>query len=72
MNSGDQDENKLEDDLQGLEEATAGYDPYLSRLLNSESDSPQEERRSEPRDTTPARRRSILASGEDEGTAKAD
>lgn len=48
--------------LDGLEEATAGWDPYVSDLLQEQKSAPREERRRQPRDRTPARRRTILVS----------
>ena len=52
--------------LDGLEEATCGFDPYLSDLINEGEAQIREERRRTPRDTTPARRRSLLVTGEDQ------
>lgn len=49
--------------LDGQEEATAGFDPYVSDLLQGKPPRRIEERRRRPRDKTPSRRRSILASG---------
>ncbi len=48
---------------EGLEEATAGWDPYVSSLLNEPETTAQTERRRVPRDRTPARRRTMLAAG---------
>ncbi|HHQ14324.1 MAG TPA: hypothetical protein ENK16_04805 [Chromatiales bacterium] len=50
---------------EGLEEATAGWDPYISSLLNEPENPVQTERRRVPRDKTPARRRTMLAAGRD-------
>lgn len=50
--------------MEGLEQATAGWDPYVSDLIQEKQSAVPEERRRRPRDKTPARRRSILASGE--------
>jgi len=72
MMPGDKDDTDSSDDLKGLEEATAGWDPYLSDLINSRPTAPQEERRSKPRDKTPSRRRAMLAGGGDETSAKND
>ena len=52
--------------LEGQEEATCGWDPYLSDLLQEKKAVTREERRRRPRDRTPARRRSILVTGEDD------
>jgi hypothetical protein len=51
--------------MEGLAEATAGWDPYVSDLIQEKQSAPRAERRRRPRDKTPARRRSILASGEE-------
>jgi len=65
---GDKEDTHSSDDLKGLEEATAGWDPYVSDLINSNPTAPREERRTKPRDNTPSRRRAMLASGEDEAS----
>jgi hypothetical protein len=72
MMPGDKDDTNSSDDLKGLEEATAGWDPYVSDLINGSPTGPHEERRSKPRDTTPSRRRAMLASGSDETSAQND
>lgn len=55
--------------LEGLEEATAGWDSYVSDLIKEKQAAPREERRRRPRDKTPARRRTILVTGEGESGA---
>ncbi|MGI9330250.1 MAG: hypothetical protein ACR2QB_05985 [Gammaproteobacteria bacterium] len=72
MMPGDKDDTNSSDDLKGLEQATGGYDPYLSDLINGSGTAPHEERRSKPRDTTPARRRAVLASGNEDTVSKTD
>ncbi len=57
--------SESDQDYEGLEEATAGWDPYISSLLNEPEKALDAERRRAPRDTTPARRRTILASGQE-------
>ncbi len=54
-----------EDDYAGLNEATAGWDPYLSDLLNEPRRGFWQERRRTPRDRQPLRRRSLLLSAKD-------
>lgn len=66
MEAGKKDIAATEKPLDGLEEATAGWDPYVSDLVQQKKSEAQEERRRRPRDKTPARRRTILVSGEDE------
>ncbi len=65
MAEGKKDVAKPDKPLDGLEEATAGWDPYVSDLLQEKQAARREERRRQPRDKTPARRRSILVSGEE-------
>lgn len=50
------------DDYAGLNEATAGWDPYISDLLSDPRRAFREERRRAPRDRSPSRRRSLLLS----------
>jgi hypothetical protein len=64
MASGEKDCAGSNGPLDGLEEATAGWDPYVSELINATDGARQEERRRRPRDRTPARRRAILATEE--------
>ena len=54
-----------ESGYEGLEEATAGWDPYISSLLNEPENPVRADRRRAPRDNTPARRRTMLAAGRD-------
>lgn len=66
MSRAKKDQPAADNELQGLEEATAGWDPYLSDLLNGVQPQRPEERRRAPRDSTPARRRTILVSNMDD------
>jgi hypothetical protein len=59
MESGKKDCADSDKPLEGLEEATAGWDPYVSDLVNANANARREERRRGPRDKTPARRRTI-------------
>lgn len=69
MEAGKDDMAAQEKPLDGLEEATAGWDPYVSDLLQGKQSVQREERRRQPRDNTPARRRAILASREKESSS---
>jgi hypothetical protein len=64
MGEGKKDVATPDKPLEGLEEATAGWDPYVSDLLQENNTARREERRRKPRDKTPARRRTILVSDE--------
>ena len=61
MGSGKKDVADGDQPLEDFEAATAGWDSYVSELLNANAAARQEERRRRPRDKTPARRRSIVA-----------
>ncbi|MDJ0926113.1 MAG: hypothetical protein QNJ73_00570 [Gammaproteobacteria bacterium] len=54
------------DDYKGLEEATAGWDPYISDLLTDPAKGFREERRQEDRDKPASRRRSQLMNEDDD------
>lgn len=69
MNAGKKDSAAKDKPLDGLEEATAGWDPYVSDLLQEKRSARREERRRRPRDNTPARRRTILVTGENESNS---
>lgn len=59
------DRTEPDNPLEGLEEATAGWDPYVSDLIQEKAAARREERRRQPRDKTPARRRTILVSDDE-------
>jgi hypothetical protein len=61
MESGKKNVADGDNPLEELEAATAGRDSYVSELLNANAAARREERRRRPRDKTPARRRSIVA-----------
>lgn len=54
------------EDYKGLEEATAGWDPYISDLLTDPGKTFREDRRHEARDKKPSRRRSLIIKKDDE------
>ncbi len=47
----------------GLEDATAGFDCYLSDLINGEGNAERSERRRKPRGGEPDRHRAALVTG---------
>ena len=53
------------EEYKGLDEATAGWDPYISDLLTEPAKAFREERRHEDRDKKPSRRRSLLVNKDD-------
>ncbi len=64
-NKGKTDTAGPDNPLEGIEEATAGWDPYISDLIQEKATARREERRRQPRDKTPARRRTILVSDDE-------
>lgn len=60
MDDRKQQKTPSQEGYEGLDEATAGWDPYISDLLTDPRKVFREERRREPRDRKPSRRRARL------------
>lgn len=58
--------DETEDPYAGLDEATAGWDPYVSALLSNPVKAYGEERRRRPRDKSPNGRRAVILNSDGE------